>query len=96
MIRSHLTDDTTGEHEAEAEALCREFARVHPTKNVLLGVELCEAGRLAWIDVAALFARSYGTAKLEAVPVAQDDAQDDDDPDDHEFGCTCIYCTPGA
>lgn len=22
--------------------------------------------------------------------------QDDDDPDDHEFGCTCIFCTPGA
>lgn len=21
---------------------------------------------------------------------------DDDDPDDHEFGCTCIFCTPGA
>lgn len=64
MIRSQLTD-SNGEHEAEAEALCREFARVYPTPNVLRGVGLCEAGRLAWIDVAALFARSYGTAKLE-------------------------------
>lgn len=51
---------------AEAEALCRDFARVYPTPNVLRGVALCEAGTLAWVDVAAVFARSYGTAKREA------------------------------
>lgn len=65
MVRSQLTDDASGAYEAEAETLCREFARVHPTPNVLRGVALCEAGRLAWVDMAALFAKSYGTAKLE-------------------------------
>jgi len=49
----------------EAEAMCREFARVHPGANVRHAVELCESGRLDWVDVAALFARSYGHAKRE-------------------------------
>lgn len=49
----------------EAEALCRQFAQAWPTPNVLRGVALCEAGTLAWVDVAAVFARSFGTAKLE-------------------------------
>lgn len=50
---------------AEAEFMCRTFAGVYPTANVLRGVALCEAGTLAWVDVAAVFARSYGTAKRE-------------------------------
>lgn len=50
---------------AEAEALCREFARVYPSANVLRGIALCESGRLAWVDVAALFARSAAVAMRE-------------------------------
>lgn len=47
---------------AEAETLARDFAAAYPTANVLRAISLCESGRLAWVDVAALFARSYGTA----------------------------------
>jgi hypothetical protein len=50
---------------AEAEQLAREFARAYPTPNVRRAVALCESGRLAWVDVAALFARSYGSARTE-------------------------------
>lgn len=49
----------------EAETLCREFARVYDAPNVRRAVALCESGRLAWVDVAALFAWSYGQAKQE-------------------------------
>lgn len=57
--------DALAEQAAEAETLCREFARVYDTPNVRQGIALCESGRLSWVDVAALFARSYGTAKQE-------------------------------
>lgn len=50
---------------SEAESLARDFARVYPTPNVLEAIAYCESGRLAWTDVAALFARSYGAAKAE-------------------------------
>jgi hypothetical protein len=49
----------------EAERLAREFARVYPTPNVRRAIALCESGRIQWVDVAALFARSYGTARRE-------------------------------
>lgn len=48
---------------SEAEKLCRDFAACYPTPEVLRAVGLCEAGTLAWIDVAVLFARSYGEAR---------------------------------
>jgi hypothetical protein len=47
----------------EAEILARRFAATYPTDSVLAAVAHCEAGTLAWVDVAALFARSYGTAR---------------------------------
>lgn len=52
----------TAAEAVEAEDLCREFARVYPTPQVLRAVALCEAGTLRWIDVAALFARSAAAA----------------------------------
>lgn len=51
---------------AEAESLARQFAAAWPTPNTLRAIELCEAGRLDWVDVAALFARAYGTATAAA------------------------------
>lgn len=51
---------------AEAEALCRAFAQVYPTPQVMRGVALCEAGTLLWADVAAVFARSAAAAMKEA------------------------------
>jgi hypothetical protein len=50
----------------EAETLARAFAVTYPTPNVLRAIALCESGRLAWVDVAALFARSYGAAAAVA------------------------------
>lgn len=56
---------TTTEQAREAEALCREFARVYPTPQVLRAIDLCESGTLAWVDVAALFAKSAAIAMRE-------------------------------
>lgn len=47
---------------AEAETLVRQFAATWNTSAVREALAYCETGRLAWVDVAALFARSYGTA----------------------------------
>lgn len=47
---------------AEAEGLVREFAAKWDSPSVREALAYCESGRLAWVDVAALFARSYGTA----------------------------------
>jgi hypothetical protein len=49
----------------EAERLARAFAAKWPTPNVRQAIDLCEAGRLSWVDVAALFARSFGKAEAE-------------------------------
>lgn len=49
----------------EAEMLCREFADVHDAPNVRRAVALCESGRLSWVQVAELFAKSYAAAKRE-------------------------------
>lgn len=51
---------------AEAEHLAREFAAKWDTPAVREAIAYCETGRLAWADVAALFARSYGTARAAA------------------------------
>lgn len=51
---------------AEAETLARQFAAKWPTPNTLRAIALCEAGTLAWVDVAALFARSFAKAEAEA------------------------------
>lgn len=49
----------------EAELLARNFASTYPTAAVNRAITLCESGHLAWIDVAALFARSFATARDE-------------------------------
>ncbi len=54
---------TTADREREAEGLAREFARVYPTPNVQRAIALCEAGTLQFSAVAALFARSFSTAR---------------------------------
>lgn len=36
----------------------------------------------------------YDCAACERIMIME--VADDDDPDDHELGCTCIFCTPGA
>lgn len=53
---------TTTTHAAEAEQLARAFAAKWDSPAVREAIAYCESGRLAWVDVAALFARSYGTA----------------------------------
>lgn len=57
---------TTSQAIAQAELDCRAFARQYPTPNVARAIELAESGRIAWVDVAAVFARSLA-AGLEAV-----------------------------
>lgn len=44
----------------------RMFAATYPTPNTLRALALCESGRLAWDDVAALFARSLRDAMVSA------------------------------
>lgn len=51
---------------SEAETLARGFAAKWDSPAVREAIAYCESGRLSWVDVAALFARSYGTA-LQAV-----------------------------
>lgn len=51
---------TTTTQAAEAEA--REFAAQFPTPNALRAVELAEAGRITWVQVRDLFARSLEAA----------------------------------
>lgn len=51
---------------AEAESLVRQFAAKWDTPAVREALAYCESGRLAWVDVAALFARSYGKALASA------------------------------
>lgn len=53
---------TTTTHAAEAETLVRQFAATWDSPAVREALAYCESGRLAWVDVAALFARSYGKA----------------------------------
>ena len=48
------------------EADVRMFAATYPTPNTLRALALCESGRLAWDDVAALFARSLRDAMVSA------------------------------
>lgn len=50
------------EQAAEAERLARQFAAKYDTAAVREAIAYCESGRLAWVDVAALFAKAYGTA----------------------------------
>jgi hypothetical protein len=50
----------------EAELLARQFAAAWDGPAVRQAIAYCESGRLAWVDVAALFARSYGAAKAAA------------------------------
>lgn len=50
----------------QAELDCRAFARQFPTPQVLNAVRLAETGRLDWVPVAALFARSL-VKSLDAV-----------------------------
>lgn len=57
---------TTTQTRTQAEADVRAFARQYPGPNALRAVTLCESGRLAWEDVAALFARSLASALTEA------------------------------
>jgi hypothetical protein len=56
---------TLHQREEEARVLAEAFAAKYDTPNVRLAVEYARYGRLAWSDVAALFARSYGTAVRE-------------------------------
>jgi len=56
---------TTTTHAAEAEALSRQFAASWPTPNVLRGVALAESGRITWVQLAAVLAKSYGAAQAE-------------------------------
>lgn len=51
---------------SEAESLARQFAAAYPTPAVLQAIRYAEADRVAWVDIAALFARSFATAKAEA------------------------------
>lgn len=50
------------DYAAEAETLARQFADTYPTPNVKRAIALCEAGTLRWVDVAALFAKSFAKA----------------------------------
>lgn len=56
----------TTTYAAEAEKLARDFAAAWPTPNTLRAIALCESGRLAWVDVAALFAKSFAKAEAAA------------------------------
>lgn len=42
----------------QAELDCRAFAQQFPTPNVRAAIAHCESGRLAWEQVANLFAKS--------------------------------------
>lgn len=53
---------TNTEHTSQAELDARDFAREFPTPHALQAIAYCEAGALAWDDVAALFRRSLVTA----------------------------------
>jgi len=44
------------------EQFCRSFAAEFPTPNTLRAVELAEAGRLTWEQIAILFGRSLQAA----------------------------------
>jgi hypothetical protein len=48
--------------EADAQALCREFARVYPTREVRRAVALAEADVLTWSQVAWVFANAAAAA----------------------------------
>lgn len=49
---------------ASAEQFCRDFAAEFPTPNVLRAIELVEAGRLTWEQIAGLFGRSLESGLL--------------------------------
>lgn len=52
----------TTTYATEAETLARGFAAKWDSPAVREAIAYAEAGRLSWVDIAALFARSYGTA----------------------------------
>lgn len=49
----------------EARHLARAFAAKYDTPAVRAGIAHAEAGRIQWVDLAALFARSYAEARTE-------------------------------
>jgi hypothetical protein len=48
--------------QVEARSLALAFAAKYPTDNVRQAIAYAEQGRLAWTDIAALFARSFAQA----------------------------------
>lgn len=51
--------------EVAAEALCRDFARQHPGRNVDLAIAHAEAGDLTWRQIERLFTNSLSKALAE-------------------------------
>jgi hypothetical protein len=60
-----MSPDAFTPYVSDAERDVRAFAAEFPTAQTLRAVALCESGRLSWLSVAELFARSLGSALSE-------------------------------